>query len=236
MYASLHHADCEVLVAPTKGRCLSCIKHRNSLRAIISRATSDDRTNPSSHTNYTVLTTQEKHLRLKRLHKEMKLSREKLKRLREKISQDAERVSADVDNDLDEDLRSIIASNDETITQSHPEGTFQRIFWEQQKKASSLNDARSMKWHPLFIKWCLYLRHVAGKGYEMLRNSKCIRLPSQRTLRDYTHHTSANIGFSHEVDEQLRSAVDMSEERNRYVNMKTCTLYLITKFITKQHV
>ena len=50
----------------------------------------------------------------------------------------------------------------------------------------------------------------------MVRNSECIRLPSQRTLRDYTYYTSTTIGFSAEVDKQVHDAIDFSEERNRY--------------------
>ena len=63
-----------------------------------------------------------------------------------------------------------------------------------------------MRWDPLMIRWCLYLRHVSGSGYDMLRESGVIRLPSQRTLRDYTYFTKATVGFSEEVDQQLMDA------------------------------
>ena len=59
--------------------------------------------------------------------------------------------------------------------ESFPEGSFPRLFWEEQQKAQMLKDRRSMKWHPLFIRWCLYLRHVSGRAYEVLRES-CYRL------------------------------------------------------------
>ena len=36
------------------------------------------------------------------------------------------------------------------------------------------------------IRWCLYLRHQSNKAYDALRETG-IALPSQRTLRDYTH-------------------------------------------------
>ena len=60
-----------------------------------------------------------------------------------------------------------------------------------------------MKWHPLFIKWCLYLRYLSGKSYELLRSSGCVKLPSQSTLRDYTHFIPSGIGFSADVDKNL---------------------------------
>ena len=42
----------------------------------------------------------------------------------------------------------------------------------------------------------------------MLRNSGVISLPSQRTLRDYTHFVESAPGFSANVDEML---VEVSE-------------------------
>lgn len=216
---SVYHVACEVLMPPTKEsrRCSSCSNHRSSLRAISFRSSKDDRTHPSSHTNYAALKTPQKDERLHRLHLEVKKARQKLERLRVKISLDAARASPNVDEALDNDLRLTISENDKDVKESYREGSFQRVFWDQQKTAASLKNSRSMKWHPLFIKWCLYLRHISGKGYEMLRQSECVHLPSQRTLRDYTHYTNTTIGFSAEVDKQLRDNLDMSEERNRCV-------------------
>ena len=54
--------------------------------------------------------------------------------------------------------------------------------WEEQTKASGVINPRARRWHPLFIKWCLYLRHLSGKAYELVRDSECVQLPSQRTL------------------------------------------------------
>ena len=216
---SLYHIACEVLVPNTvkSRRCSSCSKYRISLRAMLSRSRRDesDRTDPRSHINYCVLTSKEKDERMQRLHQEVRNTHHKLERMKEKIANDAATANTTVDNDLDADLRSTILDSDRDVMQMYPEGSFQSIFWEQQKKAASLKDSRSMKWHPLFIKWCLYLRHISGKGYELLRNTNCIHLPSQRTLRDYTYYTPTVIGFSAEVDKQLLDAIDMSEEKNR---------------------
>ena len=40
-------------------------------------------------------------------------------------------------------------------------------------------------------------------AYEALRSSGCLQLPSQRTLRDYTHYVEAHTGFSDAVDRML---------------------------------
>ena len=65
----------------------------------------------------------------------------------------------------------------------------------------------------------------------MLRSSQCMLLPSQRSLRDYTHYTSSGIGFSAEVDRQLRDLVDFTQERNRLVK-KITKLFLPYRFVS----
>ena len=80
------------------------------------------------------------------------------------------------------------------------------------------------------IKWCIYLRYLSQGAYETLRLSKCIFLPSQRTLRDYTHHLKPGSGFSAGVDGQLYSIakLDKCEERDR------CVLLLLDEIYVKQ--
>ena len=53
------------------------------------------------------------------------------------------------------------------------------------------------------FRWCLYLHHLSSKGYQLLRESGCLSLPSQRTLRDYTHYNTTGIGFSADTDKDL---------------------------------
>jgi len=60
------------------------------------------------------------------------------------------------------------------------------------------------------IKWCIYLCHLSSGGYEALRKSGCISLPSQRTLRDYTHVANVTSGFSSDVDLQLIEAAKLT--------------------------
>ena len=115
------------------------------------------------------------------------------------------------DDNIHQDLQEIMAENTPRVTEAFPENSFEQLFWKQQLKALQLKDARSMRWHPLMIKWCLYLRHLSGKAYETLRASGCVKLPSQRTLRDYTHCVNATTGFSTAVDQQLMQAADISK-------------------------
>ena len=100
-----------------------------------------------------------------------------------------------MDADLNDNLKDMVEKSRGKVLNDFLEGSFERVFWEEQEKALSQKNAWSMKWHPVFIKWCLYLPHISGWTYEMIRESGCIHLSSQRTLRDYTHYIPAGIRF-----------------------------------------
>jgi hypothetical protein len=192
----------------------------------------DDHTHPSSHTTYAALRTPEKDERLRRLHLEVRKSKQQVDRLLENISASVHASPAGIDEVMDNDLRVIVTESREEVKAAYPKGSFQRIFSEEQQKAMALRDSRSMKWHPLFVRWCLYLRH---KSYEMLRNSGCIRLPSQRTLRDYTHYISTRIGFAAEVDQLLIRSIDLTSERNRYVTLVMDEVHVKEDLVYDKH-
>ena len=107
------------------------------------------------------------------------------------------------------EFRDTMSQNADTMSQQLPEGSFSHIFWENQLRAAQLKDDRSMCWDPIMIRWCLYLRHLSGRAYDMMKESGVVNLPSQRTLRDYTYHTRASTGFSAAVDQQLVAAAGL---------------------------
>ena len=240
---SLFHVKCDVIVSSssTSMRCVSCTQHRKTLSSIASRVRKStayrkkDRTHPSSHTSYTSLTTPEKHQRLQRLHSELRKSSKQIECLREKVAALITDGQEEVDDELDNDIREMVKEHESDALEAYPEDSFQRIFWEEQKKASGLKDKQSMKWHPMFIRWCLYLRHVSGRAYDILRQSGCIVLPSQRTLRDYTHYASAEIGFCAEVDKLLVSSIDLSIERNQYVALVMDEVHIRDNLVYDKH-
>jgi hypothetical protein len=101
-----------------------------------------------------------------------------------------------VDSEFHHDLLTICKESSAQIADNYPPDSFQRMFWEQQQLASNVQTAHGMRWDPLMIRWCLYLRHLSSGAYNLLRESGVVSLPSQRTLRDYTYYTSQCTGFS----------------------------------------
>ena len=87
------------------------------------------------------------------------------------------------------------------------------------------------------IRWCLYIRYCSSGAYEALRQSGILKLPSQRTLRDYTHHTEAAPGFSSEVDSMLIKAteVDTCCERNKCVLLLLDEMHIREDLVYDKH-
>ncbi|KAL5509202.1 hypothetical protein EMCRGX_G004532 [Ephydatia muelleri] len=96
---------------------------------------------------------------------------------------------------------------------------------------------RGVRWHPLIIRWCLYWRHRSSGAYEALMNSGCIVLPSQRTLRDYTHFFKELVEFSVEVDRMLMEAVHVETcpEREKLVVLLMDEMYIREDIVYEKH-
>lgn len=243
-YSTIRHAGCEMLLpADTSvSRCKSCTKYRNSLRSQLSRhesyaQSSDSRSDPSNHINTRYLRTPEKDLRMKKLHNTTRTLSKKVSRLESKIQAATNKTGITVNDTLHEDLKEMMSATSAMVQSRYPPGSFQRQFWEQQLKAASCKDTRGMRWHPLMVRWCLYLRHQSSSAYELLRDSGVLRLPSQRTLRDYTYYVKAHVGFSHEVDAQLIDAagVETCEEWQKCVVMVFDEMHIRKDLVYDKH-
>ena len=120
--------------------------------------------------------------------------------LKDKLQVTADHKGMLMDDVDHSDFKNLMLSESTEITKKYHKNSFEYFFWEQQMKAAQCRDVRHMCWHPVMIKWCLYLKHKSSSMYKALRESGCISLPSQRTLRDYTHCITATVGFSDHVD------------------------------------
>ena len=222
-YSTVRCSDCELLVPPEQGGALQCARcqvYQATLQALMSwfnrrRPREDDRTDPSSHTPFQHLSTLEKVRRYQREHDLRRSCQRHIARLQESLERAIAKRGLMAEESLHDDLCQIMKQSARDVAQSHPPGSFAHIFWENQQRPSSVTDVRNMWWDPLMVWWCLYLRHLSSSAYEVVRESGIIKLLSQRTLRDYTHHTKVIIRFSKDVDKQVVAAanLDSCEER-----------------------
>ena len=87
------------------------------------------------------------------------------------------------------------------------------------------------------IKWAIYLHYRSSGAYETLRSSGVIALPSQRSLRDYTHALQGKCGFSAEMDQQLVSHPDLSdtEDWKRHVVLLLDEMHIKENLVYNKH-
>ena len=119
---------------------------------------------------------------------------EEVKRLKEKVRTLLKQGDT-VDSELHSDFLHIMNENVDQIRKAYPENGFSRLFWDEQLKAASVKDPRQVRWHPILIKWCLNLKLLSSSAYHAMKTSGFLKLPSERTLRDYVHYFSNTPGF-----------------------------------------
>ena len=93
--------------------------------------------------------------------------------------------------------------NNDSISEQFPSDSFQRLFWEQQIQAVKA-EKTGIRWHPMIVRWCLNLKLLSTSAYQSMRSAGFINLPSERTLRDYSHYIESAERFQNEVEDQLR--------------------------------
>lgn len=172
----------------------------------------------ASHVNFRYLSTPQKMQRLKNLSQDRRNLKQKIWKLQSKLNKAYETSSVELDSETSQDLQAVMDEQDASVQGKFPDDSFEAIFWKHQKE-SLLKQGKQKngnRWHPLMIRWCLYLRHCSSKAYDVIRDSGCITLPSQRTLRDYSNAVSAGAGFSAEVDEQVLQASKLSTSSPSY--------------------
>ena len=128
-------------------------------------------------------------------------------RLREKIQKISSTQNESIDEELSNDLKQMMAEQTDHVRSVYLEGSFARIFWDEQLKAAVAKNPKQVRWHPVIIKWCLNLKLMSSGTYNALRTSGFVKLPSERTLRDYTHYFQSKPGFQDDVNIMLKEEV-----------------------------
>lgn len=217
---TIRSSMCEMVVKGKK--CSACVSYRNTLRKSYHRWKKQKSLSPrhhlstSSKTNFRFLSTPEKTKRYSSLRARYDAKSKKVDRMKAKISALVKKSGVQIGS-LSSDFTSIVHEMTDKVHEQNQEGTFRHLFWDEQIKALSKSDSRQIRWHPALIKWCLHLKFISSGAYHALRSSGVITLPSERTLRSYTHWIKAGVGFQQAVDDQLLKEMNINEEKDRYV-------------------
>lgn len=220
--ATVRPESCVMLTM--KNKCSFCNAYRPNLRSIYSnfqqRKDASPRCKASSKANYRYLTTPQRHKRFVNLRVQATKAKQDATYMRKCVQESIQQREVQVDEVLNDDLSAIMDEHQEEIEKKYSPDSFQRLFWEEQIKARGMQKSSSMKWHPMMIRWCLNLKLLSPSAYSLLKSSKILKLPSERTLRDYTHWVKAKPGFQAEVDLQLKEEAQLaSTDLNSYVTL-----------------
>ena len=205
---TIRTTDCRLLVHGAK--CQACTDYRPRLRAMHSRW-SRDKGKVSKLSNNRYMNTPQKQRKMKNLQARAYSAEQEVKKLQEYIKSSTEKNGVLVDENLHNDLQAVMTDQSKSINRLFPEGSFRRPFWDEQLKMAKLQNSKRMRWHPMMIRWCLNLKLLSSSAYHALRSSGFLKLPSERTLRDYTHFIKTRPGFQAEVDCMLVREARLSE-------------------------
>ena len=201
----IHHETvrspyCQLLTQAT--RCSVCKSSRALIRAAYNRWSkpkSPSATSAQSKVKISSLTTPLRNKRIHSLRQQIKSDTRRIKTLKAKLDHIIKSKGVVVDEELENELTSIMKDKTDTIRTNYPQDSFHRILWEQQLQVSQKANKRNVRWHPAVIRWCLYLKSISSSAYNAIRSSGFLTLPSDRTLPDYMHYTKSGVGFLPEV-------------------------------------
>lgn len=199
-----------------------------------SNAKDGDQAHLSSHTNYHFLNAPEKVECLLRLHQSVKVNCQRLHCLRARLELIIQERGLEVDGELHHNLKDIMAENTTMVSATHPPDSLAHMFWEQQGQTSPVKDARQLRWEPMVICLCLYLRHLSTSAYEMIRCSGAVKLPSQRMLQDYMHFIEATTWFSAAVDMDVAMVESCPDHINAVVILMD-EMHIKESLVYKKH-
>ena len=220
-------SECEFLIK-SGARCTHCIRTRNILRCRNKRK--NERVSRSDETffNYDALDSPSKLYKLKQLCKENRALNEKVFALEEHVERLERSARSMIDRESANlsllgtiEIDDMVKEMKDELQSSFVKDSFQDIFFREQVKYNKLRDKRNMRWHPIIIRWCLYIKSKSAKAYEGIK--AFLALPSERTLYDYTHVTECGLGFKDSVLEQLVMHCNhkgiFNEEHKLYVGL-----------------
>ena len=98
--------------------------------------------------------------RLQQVNSSYRSIQKRFNRLKDKIAAETKLKEVSLDEESEAYVHEVASSSDAVDYLAQlPQDSFMHIFWQQQLEAASKCKAIGKRWHPLFIHWCLYLRH-----------------------------------------------------------------------------
>ena len=207
-------AQCDKLIRKDGDIALQCSSCQ-CLQNTFDRALAKDYMQPLPHTNYKFLTHHQLSEKLKAETAKTKSLNVKVNRLEAKVSQLIEEHGHDLHQSDSDSLAEVLRKNFKDI-----KSETLKVFIQQQLLAASCKDSRSMRWHPLLLKLCMFWESKSPAAYESVRQTGFINLPCKKTLRNYSSRVIPQ-GINKEAVLNLRRVLEeanpTNEQHKKYV-------------------
>nr|XP_022288540.1 uncharacterized protein LOC111100740 [Crassostrea virginica] len=166
--STIRSIKCEFLVEGA--RCVKCSGYRQLLRERKCRMEEQKKREISLKSTY-------KHSDMTRdmLYRKLSLQKTHIESLQTEVERMNREMKLSIDKGVklneiqNQEMKDLMGSCQDDMEKEFPDHScYQRLFWEQQKKYEK-QGKHGMRWHPMMIKLCLYLRQKSSKAYESLR-------------------------------------------------------------------
>eukprot|EP00111_Clytia_hemisphaerica_P004585 TCONS_00013167-protein len=204
-FNSVRHPNCSLLYNSEKEMCDNCCSLDKTFKVFQKRIQEpidfERRTCDISTTNLRHLSKDELIARLQNTQIAKREAIRKIVNLQSKINQMIEDESVEL-NETNHEIVKVVLDKEKP---EFPEGTPQWLLWQEQQKMSKLKNSRSMRWHPLIVRWCLSIYHKSPAAYKQIANSKnnFLKLPHVNTIKRYTNFTKPTSGFNPDIIKRL---------------------------------
>ncbi|KAK3925819.1 Transposable element P transposase [Frankliniella fusca] len=185
--------SCITLVSSSKWRCQECTKLGKALKRRALGAEMDSR---PICTNDKFLTEEQKLKKLMDQRQKIRNIKQQVSRQHLKMQEMIRKSGIQVEQTMSDELQEILKESDK-VTPA------QSVFLQQQVKASQQKNACGMRWHPTMVRFALAIHLTSPSAYELIRDTGMIKLPSSRTLFDYSHANAVKEGIDDVVIKRL---------------------------------
>ncbi|XP_034255467.1 uncharacterized protein LOC117653722 [Thrips palmi] len=195
---------CLLLVDSAHWRCKECTKLTPILRRKLQSINCPE---ANKFTNNRFLGKKQKDIRLAKKQKTIRLQKQTIDRLQTKMLKMIKEEGVKVDANVSKDLTEILLSASLDPLQS--------LFLQQQIKYAQCKNKCTMKWHPTLIRLALSIYLKAPGAYKELCDCGFIKLPTSRTLFDYSHVTKIKPGIDESVIEAAAKRATSEEHTHK---------------------
>ncbi|KAK3932931.1 S-methyl-5'-thioadenosine phosphorylase [Frankliniella fusca] len=217
--------SCLRLVHHRKWRCTECAKlykplKRKSLFAAVDK--------PKLNTANKYLTEEQMLTKLSDQAKTIEAAKRKISHMTGRMQLMLTKSGVNLDNDLSDNLTELLESGQMTEAQS--------VFLQQQVKASQKKNMVGMRWHPTMIRLALAIHLTSPAAYELMRDTGMIKLPSSRTLFDYSHVKPVQEGIDQYVLDSVGERVaKFKKKHQRYHVLMADEMHISQNLIFQKH-